>query len=168
VVAQLEDNRFHFNAPALPPSHEVLSNAMDEVGRKAVASEIGVSAALVHKWCEPTGADASGALNPLDRVLTLCIATGSKEPARWLAGNLGCFVVPNPEPPKPSEKDLKLCRETQGLLTEFSELLKAVTDSGAEIDPTEAACIRQRWEDLKLAGEKFTCAAEAGHFGGSR
>src|SRR5688572_3664241 len=53
-------------------SYEVIREATEEPGVKAVAAALGVSPALVYKWCEPPAdsedKDQSGAKNPLDRV----------------------------------------------------------------------------------------------------
>src|SRR5690606_31885366 len=52
-------------------SYEVIRQAVEEPGVKAVAAALKVSAALVYKWCEPpadeSDPDQSGAKNPLDR-----------------------------------------------------------------------------------------------------
>ena len=34
-------------------SYEIIRNAVDDLGVKAVAAGLKVSAALVYKWCEP-------------------------------------------------------------------------------------------------------------------
>ena len=53
-------------------SFDVIRQAVDEPGVKAVAAALKVSPALVYKWCEPPAdahdPDQSGAKNPLDRV----------------------------------------------------------------------------------------------------
>lgn len=151
--------------PALPESHEVIAGACEEVGRKAVAAAIGVSAALVHKWAEPAGVTESGALNPLDRALRLCTVTRSHEPARWLCSKLGGFFVPSPTIPlSQSERDQRVFDYTRSMVAEFAELLTAVSESGKEVDQAEATKIRAQWEDLKLCGEGFVVACERGHF----
>jgi len=53
-------------------SYDVIRQAVEEPGVKAVAAALKVSPALVYKWCEPPAStddpDQSGAKNPLDRV----------------------------------------------------------------------------------------------------
>ena len=56
-------------------SFEVIHGAVESVGVKKVAAAMNVSASLVYKCCEAAAQgeadEASGALNPLDRVAVL-------------------------------------------------------------------------------------------------
>ncbi len=83
-------------------SYEVIRNAVDEQGTKAVAAALRVSAALVYKWCEPPAEhdepDASGAKNPLDRVRDMYLLTKDIRLIRWLCHEAGGFFVSNPVP----------------------------------------------------------------------
>ena len=50
-------------------SHEVLHDAAEKIGVKALAAKLRLSPALIYKWCEeadPADPDASGNKNPLD------------------------------------------------------------------------------------------------------
>lgn len=154
-------------------SHEVIRQATEEPGVKAVAAALHVSAALVYKWCEPPeGAedpDASGAKNPLDRVREMYHITKDIRLIRYLCNEAGGFYVSNPEVPVRSKTlDEHIFTETRSMVREFSELLDTVTASlektpGIQVE--EADEIRQKWEDLKACVERFVIACEQGHYG---
>jgi hypothetical protein len=164
MISLPQDNRLT-PTPALPPSYAVLAGACEEPGIKDVAAKMKVSAALAYKWCEPTGPDASGTANPLDRTLQLCLVTQSVEPARWLCASLGGFYVESPRIAPRDIEDMALCQGVGEMLTEFTELLTAITTAGREVDATEAVTIRGKVEDLKHDLERFAVACELGHFG---
>src|SRR5438045_6955340 len=83
-------------------SYEVIRNAVDEPGVKAVAAALKVSPALVYKWCEPPAEaddpDQSGAKNPLDRVREMYALTKDIRLIRWLCNQADGFFVSNPVP----------------------------------------------------------------------
>lgn len=148
-------------------SHEVLREAADKVGVKALASHLRLSPALVYKWCEEfdvNDPDASGALNPLDRVREILQFTGHLPVVAWLCEAANGFFVHNPE--VGSKKiDSDLLQSTQHLVQAFSELLNEVSRSVANdgaIEGKEARRIRQEWEDLKTTAETFVVACEKG------
>jgi hypothetical protein len=153
-------------------SYEVIRQAVDEPGVKAVAAALRVSAALVYKWCEPPeGADdpdASGAKNPLDRVREMYEITKDIRLIRYLCNEAEGFFVANPKTPPPGKSlDENIFGETRSMVREFSELLDAITESlektpGIQID--EAVEIRQKWEDLKSCVEQFVRGCEAGFY----
>ena len=150
-------------------SYEVIREAVDEPGVKAVAAKLKVSAALVYKWCEPP-ADAedpeqSGARNPLDRVRELYRITKDIRLVRWLCNEAGGFWVGNPEPDPSGSLDELVFGETRKMVRDFSELLDTITESLEQdpgIDLDEADQIRQKWEDLKALVERFVIGCEKG------
>jgi hypothetical protein len=150
-------------------SHEVLKSAIDSIGVKAIAAQLQLSPALIYKWCQPSGPDeldASGALNPLDRVAEIIRATGDESIIRWLCHAAGGFFVRNP-PTESAHVGTELVVNTQRLVKEFSDLLLAVTrsieDDGA-IALKEAGHIRMEWEQFKGLVEAFTLACDRGAF----
>lgn len=154
-------------------SYEVIKEAVDEPGVKAVAGAMKLSPALVYKWCEPatdeSGSEASGSKNPLDRVKDLYLLTRDIRLVRWLCNEAGGFFVANPVAPDNVKKDpdRTAVLETRTIVREFSELLDEITKSienNPGIDPHEAVQIRQRWEDLKSLVEHFVIRAERGHY----
>jgi hypothetical protein len=152
-------------------SHEVIRQAVDEPGVKAVAAALKVSAALVYKWCEPPAAtddpDQSGARNPLDRVRDMYQLTKDIRLIRWLCNEAGGFFVANPSPDLRKTTDERIFAETRGMVRDFSELLDVVTGSvehDSHVDAKEADEIRQKWEDLKACAERFVIACEEGHY----
>jgi transposase-like protein len=150
-------------------SCEVLRKAIHGKGVKEVAGELGVSTSLVYKWCQEKDSEsASGAENPLDRILKIVEITGETELVHWLCQKAGGFFVENPV--EPQENSTPVLEATQRLLSEFSELLAAVSEgynTDGEIDKLEAERIRKEWEDLKTLAERFVVACEAGaYFGG--
>lgn len=152
-------------------SYEVIRQAVDEPGVKAVAAALKVSAALVYKWCEPPAdsedPDQSGARNPLDRVREMYMLTRDIRLIRWLCNEAGGFYVANPVPELRKTLDETIFGETRAMVRDFSELLDTVTESvddDAQVDADEADAIRQRWEDLKAILERFVISCEKGHF----
>jgi len=148
-------------------THDVLKQAIDRIGVKAVAAELRVSPALVYKWCEEARADdpeASGTSNPLDRIREIIKLTGDESIASWLCHQAGGFFVRNP-PVKSRNFDADLLESTQKLVRQFSELLGAVSKSvsnDGQIVPAEADRIREDWERLKTIVETFVVACEKG------
>ncbi len=151
-------------------SYEIIRQAVDEPGVKAVAADLKVSAALIYKWCEPPAEDGdpdqSGAKNPLDRVREMYQLTKDVRLIRWLCNEADGFFLPNPKIDKNSNVDQEFYRETRRVVRDFSELLDSLTDSAEDhsVDLKEADVIRQRWEDLKSAVERFVVLCEQGHF----
>ncbi|HEY8667532.1 MAG TPA: phage regulatory CII family protein [Tepidisphaeraceae bacterium] len=152
-------------------SFDVIRQAVEEPGVKAVAGALKVSPALVYKWCEPPAEkedpDQSGAKNPLDRVREMYLLTKDIRLVRWLCNEAGGFFVSNPVPELRKSMDETIFNQTRSMVRDFSELLEAVTESvenDAHIDPNEADVIRQRWEDLKACVERFAISCEKGHY----
>jgi hypothetical protein len=153
-------------------SYEVIRQATEEPGVKAVAGALKVSAALVYKWCEPPenaeDPDASGAKNPLDRVREMYEITKDIGLIRFLCNNAGGFFIANPTLPHPAKTlDENIFAETRGMVRDFSELLDTITESLEKtpgIQPDEAVNIRQRWEDLKACVEQFVRGCELGFY----
>ncbi len=148
-------------------SDEVLKQASDTIGVKALAARLKLSPALVYKWCEaydPTDPDTSGARNPLDRLADIVEATGDLEVVNWLCHQAGGFFVPNPEVDM-KRMNTDLLVGTQQLVRKFSNMLEEVSRSIADdglIEPAEAARIRFHWEKLKRVAESFVVAGESG------
>ncbi len=152
-------------------SYEVIRNAVDEQGVKAVAAALKVSAALVYKWCEPPAEhddpEGSGAKNPLDRVREMYLLTKDIRLIRWLCNEAGGFFVSNPVPDLRKSSGASIFDETRTMVREFSELLDAVTGSledDSMIDAEESDDIRQKWEDLKACVERFVLSCEKGMY----
>src|SRR5881397_3569237 len=132
-------------------SYDVIRQATEEPGVKAVAAALKVSPALVYKWCEPPAEaddpDQSGAKNPLDRVREMYLLTKDIRLVRWLCNEAGGFFVSNPVPDLRRPLEEIIFTETRSMVRDFSELLEAVTESvenDSNIDPDEADQIRQR------------------------
>jgi len=152
-------------------SHEVLREAIQEPGVKAVAAALKVSPALVYKWCEPPATgddpDQSGARNPLDRVRDIYALTKDIRVVRWLCNEAGGFFVANPVPDLRGPVDEHIYDETRQMFRTFSALLDEITESVEDdrhVDPGEAELIRDKWEDLKATLERFVVRCEAGHY----
>jgi hypothetical protein len=152
-------------------SFEVIRDAVDEPGVKAVAAALKVSAALVYKWCEPpadaTDPDQSGAKNPLDRVRDLYMNTKDRRLIDWLCHQADGFFVTNPDHNPDAALDERVFTETQKMVRDFSSLLDTITTSievNPGIDLDEAALIRQRWQDLKASVERFVIGCEKGYY----
>ena len=148
-------------------SHEVLKEAAEKVGVKALAAELRLSPALVYKWCEESESDdpdASGARNPLDRIREIVRVTSHIPVVSWLCHEAGGFFVHNPEE-QSANINTDLLQSTQQLVRAFSELLNEVSDAVANdghIEADEADRIRHDWELLKTNAETFIDACERG------
>ena len=152
-------------------SYEVIRQAVEEPGVKAVAAALKVSPALVYKWCEPPAAaddpDQSGTKNPVDRVREIYSLTKDIRIVRWLCNEAGGFYVANPDPELRRPLSEEIFNETRSMVRDFSELLETVSASVEDdqhIDHEEADEIRQKWEDLKAVVERFVIACEKGHY----
>jgi hypothetical protein len=148
-------------------SDEVLKQAADRIGVKALAAELRLSPALVYKWCQPhdpQDPDSSGARNPLDRLAGIVKATGDPDVVNWLCHQAQGFFTPNPHVDS-SHRSADLLMGTQQLVKEFSDMLEEVSRSIADdglIESEEANRIRKHWETLKRVAESFVAAGEAG------
>lgn len=151
-------------------SHEVIRAAANRIGVKALAAQLGLSPALVYKWCQeydPGNPNSSGTRNPLDRIRDMVRATGDLDLVRWVCRQAGGFLAMNPQVRKGS-RDVELVLTTQRVVSAFSDLLEEVTRSirnDGVITPAEAERIRRDWEMLKGIAETFVTACEQGMFG---
>jgi len=148
-------------------SYEVLREAAEEIGVKALAAELRLSPALVYKWCQESSEsdpDSSGARNPLDRLAEIVRVTGDTRVVNWLCHETDGFFVRNPQPTQDSV-DEELLHNTQRMVQEFGELLATVSESIRDdgyISADEADRIRAAWEQLKFVSEGFVVACERG------
>jgi hypothetical protein len=151
-------------------SCEVLRNATERVGVKALAARLNLSAALVYKWCQESPSDdptASGARNPLDRLKVIYELTGDADLINWICQAAGGFFVRNPQV-TPGAADREMLGATQRVVQQFGELLGSISrsvENDGVITTDEAAHIRQHWEALKMHAEKFVTACERGLYG---
>ena len=153
-------------------SYEVIRQAVDEPGVKAVAAALKVSPALVYKWCEPPGEagdpDQSGTKNPLDRVREMYQLTKDIRLVRWLCNEAGGFFVANPGCRSGSRTSTRPSSPKPAAWCATSANCSTPSPSRVEddnsIDLQEADEIRQKWEDLKAAVEGFVVACEKGHY----
>jgi len=150
-------------------SHEVLRRAAEPIGVKALAAQLRLSPAMVYKWCQESSKedpDASGARNPLDRLVEIYRVTGCLDVINWLCHEAGGFFVTHPDLDH-RHLDAELLHNTQRLVTEFGQLLVTVTQSienDGMIEPKEADAIRMAWERLKSTAESFVVACERGAY----
>lgn len=147
------------------PSHEVLRAAVDRVGAKEVAARMGLSLAMIYKWCSEPEASPddgnTGIANPLDRVASLIECTKDPEITAWLCQAADGFFVPNPES-APAKNPQAVLDHTQRIVREFSDLLDVIAKamSDGKVDPEEAKRIRGEWEQLKRYAEGFVRLCE--------
>lgn len=159
-------------------SFEVLKEAVEPLGAKAIAADMHISAALVYKWCQRPPEDdndelGSGARNPLDRAAQLYKLTRQPEIVNWLCHQADGFFVPNPKLDLEAIKanPLHFIERTQGMIHHFSSLLNVLTESindDGRIDVDEAKRIRRVWEVLKCQVEELVVGCEKGFFDSER
>jgi len=149
-------------------SHEVLKETVNKVGAKMVAAELNLSQAMIYKWCESAaGADASGELNPLDRIVAICESATSDKPVKWLCEKRNGVFVRNTALEFDGDLPISHMKGTRRVVKEFSELLGALSDcyqQGEGVTPAAASRVRREWEDVKRAAERLVCACERGEF----
>ena len=147
-------------------SYEVLRDAITGIGAKSVAADMELSPSMIYRWCEAAdNEDASGARNPLDRVVMIHKLTGDSRPIQWLCKQANGFFVENP--PVRDDFDEPVFDAIQKMLKEFSDLLQGVTDSmrgDGDIGSAEAETLRTEWEELKAVAEGFITAYERGEY----
>jgi hypothetical protein len=146
-------------------SHEVLTEAVQSIGVKSIAYDMGLSASLLYKWLQSEH-NSGTAINPLDRVMELHQLTGNDNLIQWICNNAGGFFVKNIQVKGEHGKQLFEC--TQSILKEFSEMLTAITESNEDgkVTNQEAETIRKEWEDLKSVTESFIVSCENGSYKG--
>ena len=152
-------------------SWDVMRDAADRIGVKALAARLHLSTALIYKWCQEPPSDdepaASGARNPLDRLRAVYEATGDRELINWMCQVANGFYVVNPSV-EPDEQEERLLTVTQRMVDDFGRLLsdisRGIEDDG-EISADEAKRIRRSWERLKGKAERFVVACERGLYG---
>ncbi len=145
-------------------SHEVLEEAIDAVGPKVVAAELGVSLSIIYKWMQAVGEDQSGTRNPLDRVSKLIQLTEHPGIIQWLCHRAGGFYVEDPN-------GVGVCQElipaTTEIIQEFADMMSVIAAAAADgqISEEESRDVRRRWAELKTVTEGFVRCCEQGHFG---
>lgn len=146
-------------------SHELLREVFQKISPKNVASELGLSLSMVYKWAEPPD-QQSGAVNPLDRVVTLTRLSQDARIVQWLSQKSDGFFIKNPAHHHSHPE--YLVPAMNSVVQEFADLLSVVAAASADnqITSTEAKAIRARWEDLKSVTEEFVSCCEAGNFRG--
>lgn len=154
-------------------SWDVLRDAVDKVGVKAVAAKLGLSSALIYKWCQPPQEEdlgSSGALNPLDRLKTIYEVTRDDTMLNWVCDLGDGFFVKSPRV-KLGQQEEHLLSMTQRVVQEFGVLLSDIShgiENDGQISPGEAADIRASWERLKGLAESFVTACEKGMYAQSK
>ncbi|RMF72631.1 MAG: hypothetical protein D6744_16645 [Planctomycetota bacterium] len=150
-------------------SWEVLREAADRIGVKALAARLNLSTALVYKWCQESPRDepgSSGARNPLDRLKEIYDATQDANVINWICHEAGGFFVRNPTV-EPGEAEENLLATTQRMVIDFGDLLAAISrsiENDGQITADEADHIRRAWESLKTKAECLVVACEQGMY----
>lgn len=154
-------------------SWEVLRDATERVGVKALAAKLNLSAALVYKWCQESAQEepaGSGARNPLDRIKAIYDVTRDPDVINWVCNAAGGFFVQNPRA-TPGAADRELLGATQLVVEQFGQMLSAISrsiENDGVITRDEAGHIRQTWEDLKMHAERFVVGCEQNLYGESK
>lgn len=150
-------------------THRVLKQAVDRAGPKRVARALDISLSLVYKWTQPArtkdNPTASGARNPLDKLLTIFELSQDLELIHFICQAARGYYTPNPVPHGTSR--INFVTETVSALNEFADMLqfaeKSLTNDGS-IDDLEAQRLRQQWNRLKGRLEHFVTSCEEGRF----
>lgn len=151
---------------------EVNEATFHDVGRKAVAGDLGKSLSLIDKWCHPTPSvenpHGDGVVSPLeliDRLRALLqrrYPEAALLPLHWLAQRAACHLVRNPDVAL-SSPHAELLAHLGSVMKDFSAFLSDAAEALADavVTPDEALACRGTWESLKFLGESFTARMEA-------
>ena len=153
----------------LEDTHRILKQAVDRAGPKRVARSLDVSLSLVYKWTQPprTKKDpaASGARNPLDKLVTIFHLSEDIELVQFLCRIARGYYTSNPM--LNSKAGSSFVTATVTALNDFADLMqmaeKSLTDDG-EIDEGEAKKLRKNWDRLKGRLEHFIVSCEEGAY----
>ncbi len=158
----------------LEDTHVILKQAVDRAGPKRVSRALDVSLSLVYKWTQPPrtrkNPNASGARNPLDKLVTVFHLSQDLELIHFLCRVARGYYTTNPQ--LQSREGASFVSTTVNALNDFADLMhhaeKSLADDG-EIDNDEAKKLRRMWDRLKGRLEHFIVACEEGRFnsGGS-
>jgi hypothetical protein len=133
-------------------------------GVKQIASRLGRSRWLVHKWTQPAGVTASGTRNPLDALTLLMDCTDPRRLAQWVCERAGGYFVSNPQSQPGRQPALLLA--TGKVIAEMGLLQSALGDAvkDCRVTRTEAAEMRHQWETLKADMEGYVKECEGNVF----
>lgn len=153
----------------LDDTHRILKQAVDRAGPKRVARALDVSLSLVYKWTQPPrtkkNPSASGARNPLDKLVTIFHLSEDLEVIQFLCRIAQGYYTANPR--TGSHATTTFVSATVAALNEFADLLqtaeKSFSDDGV-IDEGESRVLRKNWDKLKGRLEHFIVACEEGAF----
>jgi hypothetical protein len=153
----------------LEDTHGILKQAVDRAGPKRVSRALDVSLSLVYKWTQPPrtkkNPNASGARNPLDKLLTIYHLSQDLEVIHFLCRVARGYYTANPQ--LDGKAALTFVSATVSALNDFADLMhhaeKSLTDDG-EIDDDEARKLRKMWDKLKGRLEHFIVGCEEGRF----
>ena len=153
----------------LSNTHAMLKQAVDRAGPKRVARSLDVSLSLVYKWTQPprskSNPTASGARNPLDKLVTIYALSEDLELIQFLCRVGGGYYTANPA--SKGRREASFVTATVAALNDFADLMhlaeKSLSDDG-RIDEYEAVKLRKYWDRLKGRLEHFIVACEEGHF----
>lgn len=153
----------------LDQTHRVLKQAVERAGPKRVARALDVSLSLVYKWTQPPrtkrNPTASGARNPLDKLITIFSLSQDLEIIHFLCQIARGYYTANPaQSGRPAQNFVSA---TVSSLNDFADLLqyaeKSLSDDGT-IDEAEAGKLRRQWDRLKGRLEQFIVSCEEGQF----
>jgi hypothetical protein len=151
----------------LDDTHKILKQAVDRAGPKRVARALDVSLSLVYKWTQPPrtkkNPSASGARNPLDKLVTIFHLSDDLEMVQFLCRIARGYYTANPK--LKGRVGQSFVTATVTALNEFADLMqlaeKSLTDDG-RIDEDESKKLRKNWDHLKGRLEHFIVGCEEG------
>jgi len=157
----------------LEDTHRILKQAVDRAGPKRISRALDVSLSLVYKWTQPPRSKknpgASGARNPLDKLVTIFLLSEDIELVQFLCRVARGYYTSNPN--LQGKAGHSFVTATVSALNDFADLMhmaeKSLTDDG-KIDEDEAQKLRKNWDRLKGRLEHFIVSCEEGAYDMSR
>lgn len=143
-------------------SHEMVRKAYKRKPAKLVAAEMKVTVNQAQKWARSPL--TSGFPNPLDRAVLFIRSLGGVELLQWLCAQFGGYFVMNPK--VESSGPAELLPATGGVLQSMGllQVTLAAAVKDCRVTPSEAAAMRERWEELKSAMEAYAQLCEQRDF----
>jgi hypothetical protein len=153
----------------LEDTHRVLKQSVDRAGPKRVARALDISLSLVYKWTQPPRTKhnpaASGARNPLDKLVTIFHLSQDLEMIHFLCRVAKGYYTSNPDALLHGNRNFVTA--TVRALNDFANMIhhaeQSLTDDGI-IDDEESLELRAMWDKLKGQLERFIVSCEEGHF----
>jgi hypothetical protein len=144
-------------------SADVFKEVIDIEGAKFTALESNIGQAKLYNWSQGKSGPKY-TQNPIEQIIALTQASGSKDLIKYLCEASGGYYVENP---KGIASEMDLLRGSQKVLKKFSMTMGEIADSiegDGRICTDEAEKIESIWNRTKTHVQSFVDMCKAGRF----